>query len=236
MNLNAPSTSDRSSLDPSRIEAWIFDLDNTLYPARSNLFARVSQRMTRFVEAEFSLGYEEARALQRRLFREHGTTLRGLMTEYGIDGERFLDYVHDVDLSDITEDAALSAAIGRLPGRKIVFTNGSVPHARRIMSRIGIDGHFEDVFDIVAGDFVPKPDPRPYAALVARSGLVPANCVMIEDMARNLEPAAALGMTTVWLKGDIDWAVEGADADYVHHVADDLTGWLNGLGASAAAY
>lgn len=221
-------------LAPESVETWIFDLDNTLYPAGSNLFARVSSRMTEYIQAHFSLNHDEARALQRDLFRRHGTTLRGLMVEHGVEGEGFLSFVHDIDVSDIPANHALEAAIARLPGRKIIYTNGSVPHARRIMERIGVDHHFEHVFDIVAADYVPKPDPGPYEVLVARHGIDPRRAVMVEDMARNLEPAAALGMTTVWLSGTLDWAKEGAEQDYVHHVVEDLTAWLNALPQNGA--
>lgn len=226
---------DKRMLDLNHIETWIFDLDNTLYPAGSNIFARVSVRITEYVQNRFSLEQEPARALQKDMFRRYGTTLNGLMAEHGIDGEEYLHFVHDIDVADIAPDHALEAAISRLPGRKIIYTNGSVPHARRIMGRIGVDHHFEDVFDIVAADYVPKPNPGPYDTLVARFGLNPARCVMVEDMARNLEPAAGLGMTTVWLSGTLDWAKEGAEEPYVHHVADDLAAWLNGLSVPQSA-
>jgi putative hydrolase of the HAD superfamily len=225
---------DKRMLDPNAVETWIFDLDNTLYPAGSNIFARVSKRITVYVQDRFSLDEEAARALQKDLFRRHGTTLRGLMVEHGVDGEEYLHFVHDIDVSDIDPNHALAEAIGRLPGRKIIYTNGSVPHARRIMGRIGVEHHFEDVFDIVAAEYVPKPNPDPYDILVSRHGIDPGRAVMVEDMARNLEPAAALGMTTVWLSGTLDWAKEGAEEAYVHHVAEDLTEWLNGLSGASA--
>ena len=151
------------------------------------------------------------------------------MVEHGINGEEFLDFVHDIDVEDVQPDHALEAAIACLLGRKMIYTNGSVPHARRIMRRIGVDDHhFPEVFDIIAANYVPKPTP----ALTTRwcPGMFdPARCVMIEDMARNLEPAAALGMTTVWLSGTLDWAKEGSEGSYIHYVADDLTTWLSGL-------
>ena len=216
------------------VETWIFDLDNTLYPARCNLFVQVSARMTSFIQDRFGLEPETAKDLQRDLFRRHGTTLRGLMTEHAVDPEAFLHYVHDIDVSVVDPSPRLDHLLGALPGRKLVFTNGSVPHAERVMRRLGVDHHFESVFDIVASDFVPKPDPRPYARLVELAGFAPAGAVMVEDMAKNLAPAAALGMRTVWLRSDYDWARDGADADHVHHVAEDLVGFLESLLEGAA--
>lgn len=216
------------------VETWIFDLDNTLYPARCNLFVQVSARMTSFIQDRFGLEPGTAKDLQRDLFRRHGTTLRGLMTEHAVDPEAFLHYVHDIDVSVVDPSPRLDRLLGALPGRKLVFTNGSVPHAERVMRRLGVDHHFESVFDIVASDFVPKPDPRPYARLVELAGFAPAGAVMVEDMAKNLAPAAALGMRTVWLRSDYDWARDGADADHVHHVAEDLVGFLESLLEGAA--
>lgn len=221
-------------LDPATVETWIFDLDNTLYPARSNLFVQVSARMTSFIQTRFGLDADPARALQRDLFRRHGTTLRGLMTEHGVDPGGFLDYVHDIDVTPVDPSPRLDALLAGLPGRKLVFTNGSVPHAERVMTRLGVARHFESVFDIVAAAYVPKPDPRPYAQLVESAGIAPHGAVMVEDMAKNLAPAAALGMRTVWLRSDHDWASDGAGEDHVHHVAEDLVAFLESLPGSAA--
>jgi putative hydrolase of the HAD superfamily len=215
--------------DPRTVDTWIFDLDNTLYPARCNLFVQVSERMTRFIQDRFDLEAGPAKDLQRDLFRRHGTTLRGLMTEHGVEPGAFLDYVHDIDVTPVDPSPRLDALLAALPGRKLVFTNGSVPHAERVMDRLGVTRHFDSVFDIVAAGYVPKPDPGPYDRLVDDAGIVPERAVMIEDMAKNLAPAAALGMRTVWLKSDHDWARDGAEADHVHHVAEDLVTFLEGL-------
>lgn len=217
-------------LDASAVETWIFDLDNTLYPARSNLFLQVSARMTQFIQDRFGLEAAAAKELQRALFRRHGTTLRGLMTEHAVDPAGFLAFVHDIDVSPVEPSPRLDALLAALPGRKLVFTNGSVPHAERVMDRLGIGRHFDTVFDIVAADYVPKPDPRPYARLVEIGAFAPATAVMVEDMAKNLAPAAALGMRTVWLRSEHDWARDGSDADHVHHVAEDVVAFLETLG------
>lgn len=225
MSMHDPNPS-RGRLDPSEISCWVFDLDNTLYPQASNLFARVSRRMTAFIEREFSLAEDDARALQKQLFLKYGTTMRGLMVEHDMDPIRFLDDVHDIDVSDMAPDPRLASLIEKLPGRRVIFTNGSVPHADRITRQLGIDHLFEGTFDIVAGNFVPKPDPRPYHEMIARFDVDPTRAVMVEDMAKNLKPAAELGMTTVWLRHDLEWSSDGASGGHVHHEIADLTAWL----------
>lgn len=208
------------------IDCWIFDLDNTLYPARSNLFVQVSARMTEFIKDRFGLEHEPARELQRDLFRRHGTTLRGLMTEHGVDPLPFLEFVHDIDVSIIDPAPELDDLLTRLPGRKVIYTNGSVGHFERVAKRLGVDHHFDHVYDIVASDYAPKPDPVPYDKLIRLLDIDPTRTAMVEDMAKNLKPAADLGMTTVWLKSDFDWATDGADQPHVHHVAEDVISFL----------
>jgi putative hydrolase of the HAD superfamily len=217
--------------DFAAIDTWVFDLDNTLYPASCNLFDQIHRRMGEFISELLSVDLDEAKRLQKLYFREHGTTLRGLMNVHDIDPTAFLDHVHRIDLSPVLPDAALVAALAALPGRKLVFTNGTVRHAENILSHLGIAAHFSGIFDIAACGYVPKPDPAGYAELVRRHAIDPRRAAMIEDMAKNLAPAAALGMTTVWLRGTIDWAREGAEADYVHHVAEALTPFLAGIAA-----
>lgn len=221
-----------------RIETWIFDLDNTLYPAACNLFAQVDRRIGEFIALRFGLSYEEARREQKRYFRDYGTTLRGLMVEHDVDPTEYLDYVHAIDVTPVPPSPALDRALAALPGRKVIYTNGSAGHAANVLNRLGIARHFEVVYDIVAADYIPKPDPRPYRALVARHGIAPATACMVEDIARNLVPAAALGMTTVWVRSDADWARPEhggvAGSGHIHHVVDDLVAWLTELTAAAS--
>jgi len=212
--------------DPQAVDVWVFDLDNTLYPARCNLFAQVSQRMGRFIADFLAVELEEARVVQKDFFHRHGTTLRGLMIEHGMDPAPFLDYVHDIDLSPIPRDARLDQALAALPGRKVIFTNGTTAHARRITDHLGVSHHFEAVYDIAEAGYVPKPEPGPYQHMVERHDIAPERAVMIEDIARNLVPAAEMGMTTVWIRGDSDWARHGHQGSHVHHAADDLVDWL----------
>ena len=208
-------------------EAWIFDLDNTLYPARCNLFAQIDHRMGEYIARLLDTDYDSAKLLQKQYFRRHGTTMRGLMTEHGIDPGDFLAYVHDIDLSVIAPSAELDEALGRLPGRKLVFTNGSVPHAERVLARLGVARHFAAIFDIVASAYQPKPDPVPYRELCRRHAVEPARAIMVEDIARNLVPAHALGMTTVWVPGNDSWNSDAGDRSHIHHVVEDLAVWLD---------
>jgi putative hydrolase of the HAD superfamily len=217
-----------------RIAVWVFDLDNTLYPAACRLFDQVDRRMGEYIAEELDLDYETARRLQKRYFYEDGTTLRGLMRHHGTDPTSFLDYVHEIDLTAVAVDPLLDAALGRLPGRKLVFTNGSSAHADRVLGKLGIARHFEAVVDIVASDYVPKPEPSAYDRLVERFAIEPARAVMVEDIAANLEPAHRLGMTTVWLRHAEDWAHKPADHAFVDHVIDDLPAWLAELTAVKA--
>jgi putative hydrolase of the HAD superfamily len=208
------------------IECWIFDLDNTLYPASCRLYVEVEERMGRFIMDELRLDHEGAHALRRRYFNQHGTTLRGLMDEYGVEPQRFLDYVHEIDLSAVAADPVLDRALAALPGRKLVFTNGTRRHAERVLDRLGLAAHFDAIHDIAAIDYRPKPDPSGYRDLVARYGVAPARAAMVEDMARNLPPAAALGMTTIWLKTGPHPELESSHVPHIHHTVEDLASFL----------
>ncbi len=209
-----------------RIETWVFDLDNTLYPASSRLFNQVSRRMTSFIAQHFAIAPDAARERQHDFFQRYGTTLRGLMVEHGLNPRPFLDYVHAIDVGVLNADPGLAVRLGKLPGRKLIFTNASRAHAERVMERLGITPHFEEIFDIADADFVPKPDRTSYAMMLRRHAVAPESACMIEDIARNLEPAKALGMTTVWLRGDFDWARPGSRREgppaYIDHMIDDL--------------
>lgn len=207
-------------------EVWLFDLDNTLYPSSVDLFAQMDEKMRSFIARFLGLTLPDAFELQKRYFRDYGTSLRGLMDQHGLHPQDFLNHVHDIDLSRLAPSPALDQALSALPGRKLIFTNASVAHAERVTRKLGVQHHFEAIFDIVAADFRPKPEPAVYIKLVERHDIDPSRTVMVEDMARNLAPAAALGMTTVWLRNRSELAAIGGDADYVHHVIDDLPAWL----------
>src|SRR5437762_9057166 len=174
---------------------------------------------------------EEAAELRRSYFREHGTTLNGLMRVHNIDPHEFLAFVHEIDLACVPANPELVAALGRLKGRKIVHTNGSVRHAERLLDHLGLSAAFTGIIDIVAADFEPKPALVGYRLLLKRHAVRPETALMVEDMARNLAPAAELGMTTAWVRNGVDWAMEDADSAYIHHIIDELAGFL----AAAAA-
>jgi putative hydrolase of the HAD superfamily len=208
------------------IETWVFDLDNTLYPATCRLFDQVDRNMGAFICEFLKLDPVEARALQKRYLKEFGTTLRGLMVNHDCPPERFLEAAHAIDYSAVQGDARLDRALEALPGRKLIFTNGSVPHAERVLDRLGVGRHFAGVFDIVAAGYLPKPERAAYEGLVRAHALDPRRAALFEDLPRNLVPAAALGMTTVLVKTDSEWAEEAAEGDHIHHVTEDLAGWL----------
>jgi putative hydrolase of the HAD superfamily len=209
------------------IETWIFDLDNTLYPASCRLFDQIHARMTRFIADRLGISAEAALTVQKSYFREHGTTLRGLMTVNRIDPEDFLAFVHEIDLACVPPDPALVDTLAKLPGRKIVHTNGSERHAERLLDHLGIAGSFCGIVDIAAAGYEPKPGLAGYHELLRRHEVSPVTALMVEDMARNLVPAAALGMTTVWVCNPADWASEGSAGDHIHHIVDDLGAFLS---------
>lgn len=213
----------------AHVDAWIFDLDNTLYPASTRLFAQIDARMTDFIARLTGLPHGDAHVLQKRYFFDHGTTLAGLMVEHDIDPYDFLDYVHDIEMDVLEENAPLAAAISRLPGRKIVFTNGDAPYAGRVLARLGLAATFEAIHDIHAMDLAPKPAPSAYEGLCRRFAIDPARALFADDMARNLAPAKALGMTTVWVDNGSEQAPGDDERAHIDYRVADVTHWLQTL-------
>ncbi len=211
------------------IDTWIFDLDNTLYPARCRLFDQIDVRIGEFIRRFFGVDHGEAKRIQKAYFKAHGTTLRGLMLEHNLAPEEYLDYVHDIDFSILEPADRLERALGKLEGRKLIFTNADVPYAERVMARLGLRHHFEDIYDIAAARFVPKPFPEAYATLIERHAVTPARSAFFEDIARNLAPAAELGMTTIWVRHDDEWSSWGAEHHDADYTTDDLPIWLETL-------
>ncbi|QNE32156.1 pyrimidine 5'-nucleotidase [Sphingomonas sp. NBWT7] len=210
------------------VSAWIFDLDNTLYPSSADLFARIDAKMTDYIARLLDLDPVEARRIQKAYFLGHGTTLAGLMAEHDVDPHDFLDYVHDIEMDVLERNLPLVAAVAKLPGRKVVFTNGDAPYARRVLDRLGLGESFEAVHDIHAMELAPKPAPSAYAGLCKALAIDPARALFADDMARNLAPAKAIGMTTVWVDNGSEQAAD-ADRSFIDYTTPDLTAWLQGI-------
>ena len=212
----------------AKIRNWIFDLDNTLYSAKVNIFAQVDARMTAYVGDLLGIEAGEARRIQKAYFLGHGTTLAGLMREHHVNPHHFLAYVHDIEMEVLEQNAPLAAALARLPGRKLVFTNGDRPYALKVLDRLGLGGSFEAVHDLHAMGLVPKPDPSAYAGLCATFGLDPAESLFADDMARNLGPAKAIGMTTLWIDNGSEQAADEARG-HIDFTTHDVTAWLHSI-------
>jgi putative hydrolase of the HAD superfamily len=220
----------------SHIDTWVFDLDNTLYPHHVNLWQQVDARIRDFVAAHLGVPKDEAFRIQKDYYRRYGTTMRGMMTEHRISADDFLAYVHEIDHSPLEPNPAMGAAIARLPGRKLILTNGSWDHAGNVLERLGIATEFEAVFDIVAAELEPKPAEQTYRRFLNLYQVDPTKAAMFEDLTRNLAVPYALGMTTVLVVPDgskdvvrEDWELEGRNDAHVDHVTDDLTGFLQRL-------
>jgi putative hydrolase of the HAD superfamily len=205
------------------IETWVFDLDNTLYAPEVRLFDQIEQRMTQFVMTALGVDRTEADRLRQKYWHEHGTTLAGLMREHGVDPDPYLIDVHDISFDALEPDAELRARLAALPGRRIVYTNGSAPYAERVIERRGLSGVFDAVYGVEHAGYRPKPDREAFDAVFARDGLTPARAAMFEDEPRNLAQPHAMGMRTVHV------APHEHPADHIHHHTADLSGFLSGL-------
>jgi putative hydrolase of the HAD superfamily len=218
--------------DFSHVESWVFDLDNTLYPHHL-LWQQVDDRIRAFIVDLLKVPADEAFRVQKDYYKRYGTTMRGLMAEHGIDTDAYLDFVHEIDHSPLEPNPALGAALEKLPGRKLILTNGTRAHADAVMKRLAVHEHFEDVFDIIAAELEPKPSLVTYERFLARHGVDPAKAAMFEDLSRNLKAPHQLGMVTVLVVPDgtkpvirENWEVEGRDDPHVDYVTDNLTAFL----------
>jgi putative hydrolase of the HAD superfamily len=218
-------------MDPrfAHIRDWIFDLDNCLYPASTGLFALIDERMGAYIQRLLDCDPVEARRVQKAHFHEHGTTLAGLMKEHGVDPHDFLDDVHDIALDRVQCDQRLGRLLARLPGRRFVFTNGDAPYARRVLARIGVEDYFDDLHDIHASSYRPKPDACGYRLLCERFKIDPAHALFADDIAQNLAPAKALGMTTVWVDNGSERGDHGYDESLVDERITDVGDWLDSI-------
>ena len=209
------------------INHWVFDLDNTLYPHGANLFSQVDRKMGDFIQSMFDVSYPDAKVMQKNYFLEHGTTLRGLMSEHGIEPYDYLKFVHDIDFSVLKVDTKLNEALHKLPGEKFVYTNASTEYAKNVLKHIGLDGFFQDFFDIHDAEFLPKPHIASYHKMIDKFEINPHESIMVEDIAGNLKPAADLGMVTLWIKTGVHWSDNGVENIKIDHIAPDLSSWLS---------
>ncbi len=207
----------------THVDTWVFDLDNTLYPPSADLFGQMDGRFSAYVERLTGLDRADALSLCHDYWDVYGSTLSGLMAHHDVDPHHFLADVHDIDISHLNEDHALGCAIGALPGRKIVYTNGSQNHAKRVLAARGLTQQFDAVYGVEHADFKPKPTQDAFSAVFAKDGMTPENAAMFEDESRNLAVPHALGMRTVHVHPLPD------DADYIHHHTDHLTDFLSQL-------
>ncbi len=212
---------------------WIFDLDNTLYPAECNLFAEIDQRMSAFIQNLLGLDPAAARKVQKQFYYEHGTTLAGLMAVYRVKPDVFMDYVHDIDLTPVSPMPELAEAISRLEGRKFIFTNGSARHAERVAGKLGVLDHFDGIFDIAAGGYIPKPKPESFQRFLDFCAGGDCKAAMFEDLPHNLEAAHDLGITTVLVRSSYDdhpsqqaHNKRETAPPHIHFETDNLTGFL----------
>lgn len=208
------------------VETWIFDLDNSLYPPSAGLFAHMDKRMTAYIARLLGLDLDEARRTQKSYFHAHGTTLAGLMHHHGVDPHHFLEDVHALPLDCLVPVPELAARIARLPGEKLVFTNGDTPYARRVLEALKLADAFDGIHDIHACAYCPKPSAESYASLLDRFGFDPSRALFVEDMAQNLEPAKALGMTTVWVNNGSERGSHRACASFIDYEIGDVSAWL----------
>jgi len=209
----------------SHVRDWIFDLDNCLYPASAGLFELIDERMGAYIQRLLDCDAVEARRVQKHHFHTHGTTLAGLMKEHGVEPNHFLEDVHAIALDRIQPDPRLGASLERLPGRKFVFTNGDASYARRVLQAIGVHDRFDELHDIHASGYRPKPDPHGYELLCERFAIDPKHALLADDMAGNLAPAKALGMITVWVDNGSERGSHGL-GEFIDFRIGSVSDWL----------
>lgn len=214
------------AFDPTHIDCWIFDLDNTLYPPSTRLFDQIDVRMGQFIQNLLGCDPVEAHRVQKLYFHDHGTTLSGLMHYHAIVPHDFLNFVHDIDMAPLVAAPRLADKLAALPGRKLVFTNGDDAYAARVLASLGLSDSFDGMWDIHAMNYRPKPEPSAYAGLIEAFAIRPETAVFVEDMARNLAPAKALGMQTVWLDLATEWGDRAKDDAAIDLIIDDIDQWL----------
>lgn len=220
-----------SAPDMRHVNSWVFDLDHTLYVMDAQRHAMVEERICQFVQSHFGIAREPAWEIQKRYLREHGSTLGGLVRHHAVDADTYHDFVNDIDALDLSPDTQLRVGLARLAGRRIVFTNNCGRFASDVLTRLGVQDLFDEIVDARATDFVPKPLTMAYEALIARTGLEPRRAALFDDSARNLVPARALGMTTIWFnngQGQSHWTIDNAER-HIDYQTDNLASFLHSI-------
>ena len=183
----------------NKIDTWIFDLDNTLYSADSGIFQQVHELMGKFVSNHLKIEINEAKKIQKKYYKQHGTTLRGMMDNHGVDPDYFLSEVHKLDYSIVTSNKELNDQLNKLNGKKIIYTNANMQHTLDVLERIELSNFFDEIFDIKMADYIPKPEITPYEQIIKKYNLKPNSCAMFDDIAKNLVPAKKVGFTSIWI-------------------------------------
>ena len=213
-------------------ENWIFDLDNTIYDIKAGLFVKISERITEYIMTKLSFTREEANLVRSDMYKKYGLTLTGLMREYEIDPDKYLDFIHDFTHPELKYEKQLKLSLKNLSGRKFIYTNASQDHAENILSAMGIEAEFEKILDIKATQYVPKPDPKSYEIMLKSFGIFSnqiENSIFIEDTAKNLKPAKLLGLKTVWMENERNLEDYKENAKYVDYKYSDLKSFLNDI-------
>ena len=217
------------------IKCWIFDLDNTLYSGKTKVFEQIDKKMSKYISEKLNVSIEEAKKIQKNYFYEYDTTLNGMIKNHQINANEFLEFVHDIDIDFLKKDVQLDQELQNLKGKKIIFTNGSRKHAINVTRKIGIEKHFDDIFDITDSEFMPKPSKEPYKKLVEKHKIDPKLCGFVEDIARNLKPAYEMGMKTIWIENEEPWAKKFSNSDFVNYKTNNLSEFLKKINLLKAA-
>ena len=207
------------------ITYWVFDLDNTIYRSNTNLFLQVEKKIGMYVADYLNIELKDAKIIQKKFFLKYKSTLNGMINEYNIKPENFLDYVHDIDYSILKNDENFNNILSKLPGNKYIYTNGSTKHAINVLESMGIIEKFSGIFDIQNANYQPKPDLQSMKTFINKFSIKPNYALMAEDMPINLRPAHILGLKTLLIRTEYNWQKE-KNLDYIDFQSDDLQDWL----------
>lgn len=210
-----------------KIQNWVFDLDNTLYPASFGIIEQAREKVVVYMSDFLSITHDEATDLYREFHKDYGSTMRGLMLKHNLQPKDLFETMKDLDFSKVVANQNLSKAMEKLPGRKFLFTNAPRAHAETMLSMLGIDDHFDEIYDICTANYVPKPLLETYENFLTLYDIDPQTAIMFEDVSRNLKPASDLGMTTVLVRNNPESFLPDCKKDYIDHIADDIAEWLH---------